>query len=230
MPDAYTRRARLAPATLAAAAPIVLFAGSLLALEKSGVVVGFLLAAVSLVIAGLVRGRGRAIEPQLWASWGGAPTTTFLRWSGPTDRDAQSRRHTLLEGILGQGLPSAVEEEADPDGADRRYATATAALRDLTRDQDRFSLVAEENREYGFRRNSLGLRPLALVVSTLTALLSAILAIAAERPACWLSMGISLLVLGFWFAVVRADWVRAAAELYAQRLLEAAESLSREHK
>ncbi len=230
MPDAYTRRARLYPAALAAAAPIVLFAGSLFALERSGVIVGFLLAAVSVVIAGLVRGRGRAIERQLWASWGGPPTTRLLRWAGPTDHNAQSRRHTLLEAILGEELPSAVEEKTDPNAADRRYATATVALRDLTRDQDRFPLVAEENREYGFRRNSLGLRPLALIVSALTALISAILAIAAERPACWLSMGISLLALGFWVAVVRPHWVRAAAELYAQRLLEAAESLSREHK
>ena len=33
-----------------------------------------------IVVCGLVRAAGRRLEPALWASWGGAPTTRRLRF------------------------------------------------------------------------------------------------------------------------------------------------------
>jgi hypothetical protein len=229
MLDAYSRRARLAPGALCAAPALVLAGGSVAALERSGAVIGFLFAAVMVVLCGLVRGSGRRIEPGLWASWGGAPTTQLLRWSGPISEHSQRRRHALLEALLGESLPSPGDEAADPAGADRRYATATTALRELTRDRARFPLVAEENAEYGFRRNSLGLKPFAISIAASTVLASLVLALINHGlgrfflPA--LVAGVAIVC---WLIIVRSGWVRSAAERYAERLLESCESLCRE--
>lgn len=228
MLDAYSRRARLAPAALAAGPPIVLAGGSVLALEGAGGVLGFLLAALLLALCGLVRGRGRSIEPRLWSSWGGAPTTAMLRWSGSVPEHTQRRHHVLLESILGEALPTRAEEEADPKGADRRYETAVAALRDLTRSRSEFPLVAEENAEYGFRRNVLGLKPVALAIAGATGVAAVALALIDHAPGHFLpAAAVGAAAMLAWAVVVRPAWVRAAAERYAERLLETCESLGR---
>lgn len=224
--DAYTRRARLAPAALAAAPAIVLAGGALTAIEQAGGIIAFVLGAGAVVVCGLVRGLGRALEPSLWAEWGGPPTTQRLRWNGSTPKGAQQRRRNLLERLLSESLPSEAEENADPSEADRRYEIAVAALRDLTRDASRFNLVAEENAEYGFRRNCLGLRPLAVVVALLVLAVSGGLILVASRGQFFIPLGVAVLSLVFWLGIVRASWVRSAADRYAVRLLETVESLS----
>lgn len=228
MLDAYSRRARLAPAALVAAPAIVLAGGSLAALEQDGAIFGFLLAAAMLVLCGLVRSRGRDVEPGLWRQWGGPPTTRRLRWSGPTSEHSQQRRHVLLEGILGESLPSRAEEEAAPEDADRRYETAVATLRDLTRRREDFPLVAEENADYGFRRNTFGLKPLGLAIAVATGVAAVSLAVIDHAPAHFFPIAaVSAVALVAWLLVVRPGWVCAAADRYAERLLETCESLHR---
>jgi hypothetical protein len=48
----------------------------------------------------------------------------------------------------------------------------------------------------------------------------------AARWARWgVSCGISAVLLVYWWRIVTPEWVRRAAELYADRLLEAVETL-----
>lgn len=101
-----------------------------------------------------------------------------------------------------------------------------AALRDLTRDDSRFKLVAEENAEYGFRRNCLGLRPLAIFVASVVLVASGVLILVGSHSQFLISAAVSALSLAFWIMVVRNNWVRSAADRYAVRLLETVESLS----
>jgi hypothetical protein len=124
-------------------------------------------------------------------------------------------------------LPDAAEETRDPEGADARYEDATARLRELTRDTSRFRLVFAENVEYGSRRNSLGLRPFALGIALGGLVLSVAVIIfgpgdVGVRMARWAPAGlISAAAALFWWRIVRAEWVRRSAELYADRLFEA---------
>lgn len=166
----------------------------------------------------------------MWAGWGGPPTTQRLRWNGPTPKGAQQRRHDLLEELLSESLPSKAEENADPAEADRRYEIAVAALRDLTRDASRFNLVAEENAEYGFRRNCLGLRLLAAAVALLVLAVSGVLILVASHGQFFVPLGVAVLSLVFWLGIVRASWVRSAADRYAVRLLETVESLNQQSR
>jgi hypothetical protein len=117
----------------------------------------------------------------------------------------------------------------DPEAADRRYEEAVASLRDLTRNTTRFRLVFAENVEYGFRRNSLGLRKIALAVAVLAFALSVAMLAVHGGEGQWvqwgISVAISLAASVYWWRVVNPLWVRAAAEVYADRLLEAANTL-----
>jgi hypothetical protein len=133
--------------------------------------------------------------------------------------------------LLEHPLPDARAEREDPAAADRRYDEAVAVLRERTRDKSHFRLVFAENMEYGFRRNALGLRPFALIIACIALVLSATLLVwgHGDQAGRWSRWGISAAIssasLFYWWRIVNPEWVRRPAELYADRLLEAVESL-----
>ena len=77
LPDAYVLRARIAPVTLAALPVIVVFLADLVWLDDLGELTfaGILGLAVLTLLAQLGRDRGKRLEPDLFRSWGGPPTT-----------------------------------------------------------------------------------------------------------------------------------------------------------
>jgi hypothetical protein len=80
------------------------------------------------------------------------------------------RYRAFLKGQLPHlALPTAEEERADPEGADRAYESVTAWLRTQTRDTKTFSILFRENISYGFRRNLWGLKPLGVTIALLAA-------------------------------------------------------------
>jgi hypothetical protein len=96
-----------------------------------------------------------------------------------------------------------------------------------------YPLIFTENCNYGFRRNMLGLRPWG----TLLALTTGILELAAiattlaglvKFPVRLTAAGLIVSIAGIviWRRVVTPDWVRRVACSYAERLLEAAETLT----
>jgi hypothetical protein len=184
------------------------------------------------VVCGIARDAGRRLQPALWFSWGGSPTVQRLRWRGSADRGRVQRLHGRVSEASGIDLPSEVEEEADPSGADAVYEDAIEVLRNRTRDHSRFPLVFEENMEYGFRRNVLGLRPIGRVVALAGVVTSGVLFAVSDRTGRWSRWGVAeaicIAALVFWMFVVRREWVRTPAEAYADRLLEAADTLRSE--
>ena len=91
-------------------------------------------------------------------------------------------------------------------------------------------LLAEENADYGFRRNSLGIRLVALWIAAVATGVSLVLAIVREdewsRWAISAAVGVAALV--YWSTVVTPSWVREAAEVYSDRLLESVDTLRRD--
>jgi len=99
---------------------------------------------------------------------GGQPSLLFLRHRDKSiNAPTKQRYHALLRS---RGLPVSTKEEeaADPTAADGLYQSAIDWLLEQTRDTRKFSLLLNENIDYGFRRNLLGLKPIALVVSVAT--------------------------------------------------------------
>lgn len=219
--DTYARRARLAPSALAALPALALFGGGLISLVEEDSALAFCLGAGGLALCGFVRDRGARIQAGLWQKWGGAPTTRRLRWRD-NEIGTATDRHRRLEQVLGTTLPSADEESDDPDEADRRYADAVTALRELTRPRDRFALVFEENMDYGFRRNCLGLRPVGIVIGAVVLASSLVLVLTGDSDGRYLLAVLAAAIASLgWSLLVTPEWVKTAADRYADRLMDA---------
>jgi hypothetical protein len=232
--DTYSLRARWSPVLLVALPLIVAcvaFVPSLSAWDKLWPFLGG--AAVVVLVDQIGRDAGKRMQPSLWASWGGAPTTTALRHRDSRNPVLLARRHQQLQAVLGRALPTEDEERADPVGADHAYEAVTSILISRTRERRKdFPLIFVENCNYGFRRNMLGLRPWGMSVSSLAALailagLATTLAGIARFSAGLLgiALAVSLIAFVIWWKAVTRDWVKRVAETYAERLFEASESL-----
>jgi hypothetical protein len=232
--DSYSRRARVAPVFLVTL-PALLLGLALVPTLPAWHKLWPLLAGGGLLalVDQLGRDAGRQRQPGLWASWGGPPTTAMLRHAGNPNPVLLDRRHRKLGTLLGALLPTAQEEQADPAAADHVYETAVAILKQRTRSEETFPLIFTENRNYGFRRNMLGLKPLGIWISAaaaVVALVALIAALAGRINASEISLlaalAAALLLLVVWIRTVTSDWVKRAADAYAERLLEATETLT----
>lgn len=157
--DAFDVHTRYLPAlfTLAPIGVVTIALG----FEKNPAVAALLGMAVAVglpvLAVGVVRARGLALEPGLWRSWGGKPTTRMLRLADHVERpaDKQLWRRRLSERS-GVSFPSTLEEElADPAHSDDLYEQGTAFAREATRGNP---LVGAENRNYNYQRSLLAMR------------------------------------------------------------------------
>lgn len=233
--DAYSVRARWSPVFLVVLPPIVLGLSLIPALpawNKLWPLAGA--AGVVILLDQLGRDAGKCLQPALWASWGGAPTTVALRHRDTSNPVLLARRHQRLAVLTGQAMPTEDDERADPARADNAYESATAVLIAKTRGRSTdFPLIFAENCNYGFRRNMLGLRPWGLRLTSLTGLLAlSALAIAiadlTKFPVSLLAVALLVSITAFiiWWRVITPDWVKRVAQSYSERLLEATETLT----
>ncbi|MFF7898835.1 hypothetical protein ACFZCV_08480 [Streptomyces sp. NPDC007920] len=165
--DKNNRRARLRPVLITLRPVALPIAASAPALPRTQWLWSLvLLSGLPLFADQLGRSRGKRIEQRLFLSWGGKPGVQVLRWRGPTGRQQLGFLHARVQEITGPSLrlPTAAEEE-DPWKADQIYDAAGLALRVRARGLPGAEPVHEQNCEYGFRRNVLGLRPYALPVA-----------------------------------------------------------------
>lgn len=232
--DEYSINARVRPALLALLPAIVfvyvmfpqlyaLVAGLISAL----VICGFVTA-----LAHYTRSRGRGIEVRLISSWGGKPTTILLRHRDSSIDPITKRRYRafLEKCVDGWKSPSEEEEKADANSADHAYDSAVKWLLEHTRDQKKYQMIFKENISYGFRRNCLGIRWIAVVVALCPiATLASVLEFGSESLVAFdlqnlvLTSLFSFGLLCWWLFLVGDEWVRDAANSYASRLLAACE-------
>jgi hypothetical protein len=233
--DAYSIRARWAPVVLAALPPILLAIALLPGLptwDKLWSLAGA--GAVFILVDQLGRDGGKKRQAALWESWGGAPTTAALRHREATNPVLLARQHQRIAVILGHDLPTKDEELADPVAADHVYQAAINVLIARTRGRRRdYSLIFVENCNYGFRRNMLGLREWGTYLAGATGILAATgigtdLAGLVRLPPGLMApvLIVSIIMSVIWRRVVTPDWVRVVACSYAERLIEAAETLT----
>lgn len=213
----------LAPAVLAIAA--ILPEGLNLPLRGGSAII--LLAILSLM-GQVASDFGKRREPRLWDTWGGPPTTRFLR-HGNTEFNyvVRSQIHASLRSA-GLSIPTVEEEARDPDSALALYGAAVDHLRQRTRDAERFPLVHKTNIEYGARRNLLGMKPFGLGIVLLSiavpgwAVFHAWSRDETILPVATVVTIINVGVAIIWLVGVRAANLRIVADRYAHRLLEAA--------
>jgi hypothetical protein len=232
-PDSYTIATRIAPGLLAAAPALALGLAALPLLPGISKL-WTLIAAAFTTFAGLTARRaGNRIQPVLWKAWGGAPTVERLRYNSQTSAAEVSRRHRQIERVLGDGLklPTPAQESSDPAEADAAYFAAARRVIALVRDNPGNALMTSENRNYGFARNLLGLKPLGLWCSGIVLGVSIAVGIAIGLAASWNSALpllpptlVSIVAMVLWLQV-DADFVKPSADAYADRLIDALDKL-----
>jgi len=231
--DQYTIRARVVPALLVAL-PLGLAA---LAWSPDGISGWSALRGLAVWCGGTVllgqlgRDAGRRRQPELFQRWGGPPTTKRLRHSGGGNRVTRERAHKKLSALMQKKLPTAAAEAAAPRAADEVYEACADYLRGKTRDRKRFHLVFDENCSYGLRRNLWGLKPLGVTLTLMALAATALMpvirhaTITAAMQSALVPGAMILVILAGWLFIVTPAWVEVPANAYADRLLEAAESL-----
>lgn len=230
--DLYSLRARLQPCLL------VLLPAALAVLAwipidelKFGVIWSILgIAGFTFLLAQVGRDRGKQIEPALWVSWGGKPTTQLLRHANTRNRATLERYHAALARVLGRQLPTEEAERNAPVEADELYDAAVTVLRNNTRDAKRYPLVFRENVNYGFRRNLYAMRCVGLFIAALAVIASGSSAVILTNaggisPFAWTCTAINALLLALWIFRFNSTWVRLPAFAYAERLLETCEGI-----
>ncbi len=182
-------------------------------------------------LAILARNLGKQMEPGLWQSWGGSPTTQLLRHGGTGNPILRERWHKFLAKLLGKPLPTQAEEHANPRAADDIYNAGIKLLINKTRDVKKFHLVYKENVQYGYCRNLLAMRLMGLILSVLgsVACLAAGLwnaHVGDSQIYPWVCLATDLMFLAWWIFTIKPDWVKVPAFAYAERLLESTENIT----
>jgi hypothetical protein len=228
--DEYDRKARLTPGLLAIA-PVAILVVTL-GLKRyaavavaSGVVVG---AGGAYLLAILVRHFGRIVEPELFASWGGRSTTRFLRLRGdnaqPVERDLW---RAAVQRLTATTLLSAEQELANPALADQTIEVAVNQVLYLGQGDKRNPLVHAENIQYGFERNTWGLRWFGRVIGLLcTTSLAVVLPVGKIRGSISVASVVAGIVIELaitigWFILPSARRVALASDRYARQLFQA---------
>lgn len=240
--DKYSFSARVKPAFLLAL-PIVISVIALYEPSRSwgGAAITFITSfGVIAFAANQMSTRGNTLQEKLFKKWGGAPTTLIMRHSDSRlDKHTKARYMSKLEEIVPNfKMISPSEEVGDPESADEMYRTASAFLREHTRDVSQHPLVFKENISYGFSRNTRAFKWLGVLISLLAVTVSSIIVwfkYIKGKSDPILDMvfsipfeSISLLVLLFsillvWLFAVTEKWVEIRAFAYARALFASCE-------
>ena len=233
--DKYTYRARLLPSLLTflplAFAATVWFPGQEATWKVLGLI--FVSSGTATLLSHFGRDLGMRKEAGLFQMWGGVPTTLMLSHRFTRfDAVTLGRYHTKLKTLLPDvQIPDLANERTNPARASEIYGSCTAFLREKTRDHKAFPLVFAENINYGFRRNLYGWKRVGVLVALLGVISCALFTATHRRaeqsviPFGFAGLVVSVTLLLLWLFVIKPDWVRLAADAYAERLIRSLDGL-----
>lgn len=238
--DAYERPARLYPALISLIPVLSIVIGVYgVELRINAAFVGLITAFGGLfLLMQISRNLGKRLEQSLYSSWGGIPTTQLLRHrDNSLSFVTKKSYHDFLGRHINSKFPTIEEEAIDPIAADAIYQAGIKWLIGKTRDKSKFTLIFKENVAYGFQRNSLGLKPIGIII----AVFSIIWIVAScgvirvtgvsmqnlidSNIGVKVSLIVSLGMLLIWMFLITRHSVRRIAFSYADMLLQACDKL-----
>ncbi len=231
--DNYSRNARLLPAFICAIPASITFAafGSSVSAAIATVIGGASALGLTALLAQLGRDRGKSKEAGLFTIWGGKPSVAKLRHrNNSINPHTKSRYISKARGLLPEiAWPTSDEERTDPIGSDQKYEALSNFLLERTRDSKKYPLVYAELVNYGFRRNLWGLKPIGItcvVICCIALLLQSSYGLhrhVTTPPLTLVVASADIIVLLIWSFWITPNWVRIAADAYAERLLSSLE-------
>lgn len=234
IPDEYDRNARLYPMLLLLLPALLSFWAIVPEkLYNWEAIAGLAFwCGLALLLKELGRVGGKKKEKMLWDSWGGSPSTQYMRHRGKTNKTTLKRIHAKLQEIIPDiDMPALDFEAKQPEKADEIYEECTRVMRDKTRDKKRFPLVFKELCSYGFWRNLWGIKVWGVWISSICLLVNGA-AIFFHWRANYTFKAYDLVVtealniafLMFWISLNEGK-IKISAFAYTERLFEATESV-----
>lgn len=164
--DTYSLKARVFPAIIAGL-PTLALLFIIVPWDHLGIsqavatLMGFILV---FAFADMARHRGKNIQVKLGS---GETPQQWHRNNTEISETSKDLFRTYMAAQLKHEAPTATEESVNPTEANDFYRAANAWLREKTRDTQKFSMLFGENITYGFRRNLLGLKYIAIACNIL---------------------------------------------------------------
>jgi hypothetical protein len=226
--DKYERVARVYPALIVG--PPALVAGATTIPTPptqtwtASTITAAVLLAMLYALTTIVRMCGRSIEPSLWNSWGGPPSTRMMLWSDPMMSDAwKEKAHALVKTAINIDLHSKRKESHNQDEAKKLVADAFSQVKtilDIEKPEGKYQV---HNIEYGFCRNLLGASwPLGVGISIASAAWCVAFSLVEHQVALPLIGIISSLLWGVLLLLGRRLWLPVSVKLCADRYAEKA--------
>lgn len=231
----YELKARFFPGIIVLtpfALAILILYPELISLESSI----FTIMAVIVIIfflAKLSREAGKKKEKNLMKKMGNYPSTIMLRYSdNEIDSVTKQRYHNFFkENVHGIELPSSSDHEKEnPDFYEQQYNSAVKWLLENTRDYKKYDLLLQDNINYGFSRNMLGIKPFGIFFSIVACIINPYTLLVhnnhnlSQIPLkVWLSYLVYIIFLSLWIFFVKEKWVKSTAFAYARTLLATCE-------
>ncbi|MBE9490017.1 MAG: hypothetical protein IMY67_06965 [Bacteroidetes bacterium] len=192
-------------------------------------------AALTYFLSNIGRDQGKKKEGELWASWGGAPTSQLFSFRNKTiDLLTKERYHSKMTQL------SEIEHDVDFKTAtlnelNDTYSSWTKILISKTRDIKTYPLIFKELTSYGFRRNLWGLRLIGITITVAFVIINIAFQIF-NHSFSYLDYSVSfyiselflLIFLSTWIFIINSEWVKIPAFGYGERLLEAIDQLHAE--
>ncbi|AYV68916.1 hypothetical protein C2I06_19795 [Niallia circulans] len=233
--DPYELKARISPAILTllplCLSTILWYPNLLDALNTTFTLAGIII--ILFVFSKVSRNMGFKKQKRLLKEWGGFPTTIMLRHTDPTlDPLTKERYHNFLkEKVPNIKMPTQEEELEDQEYYDINYNSAVAWLRENTRDKTIYPILHVDNANYGFARNTYGIKVIGIFVCILSIGLNVFgiyqkygISVLSVPFKFWVSVSLSIVLLVIWLFLINKKWVRNYADAYARTLLATCES------
>ncbi|ASN06339.1 hypothetical protein [Virgibacillus necropolis] len=230
----YELKARIFPALLIVAPfglTILMWYPSLISLESSFITI-LVLVIILFFLAKIARENGKKVQQKLLDECGEFPSTTFLKHTDNTlNENTKKRYHQYLsKNVEGIQLPTKEQELESPNFYNDQYNSAVHWLLEKTRDNKKYSLLYQDNINYGFSRNMLGIKPLGIFFSFISIAIN-IFGIYQKYEVSLINLPlkviisflISIIFISMWTFFVKKDWVRSTSKAYARTLLSTCE-------
>lgn len=231
--DTYSLKARVFPA-LISGLPVLALLSVVVPWDHFGLsqaTAGAMGLILLFAFADIARRTGRTLQAKL-----GTGTTPGLWYRSDAEipGGAKDRYRAFVAKKIKLDAPTPDEEANDPRKADDFYNSAGNWLREHTRDQRKFAILFGENITYGYCRNLLGLKPVALCFNV------AVLAIGGGilyfKPAyfsqiIYIEEKLTVILIAavlhsaFLLSWVNAKAVREASRAYGRQLILCCETL-----
>lgn len=184
------------------------------------------------LLSKISRNKGIKKQQLMLQAWGGFPTTIMLRHRDNTiDPVTKERYHAFLKKkVPNVEIPTPEEENEKPEFYDIHYDSAVKWLREYTRDKTIYSILHADNANYGFARNTFGMKGVGITLCLLSLALN-ILGIYEKYGTdiwtipfkFWVSVSFSIILISIWTFFINKHWVMNFANAYARSLLAACE-------